>query len=42
MFRPLSLLATLVAPTTQFPAQQTMASTSEQNMPRYLDMHRIC
>jgi len=42
MFRPPSLLATLVAPTTQFPAQQTVTSTSEQNMLRYLGMHRIC
>ena len=42
MFRPPSLLATLVAPTTQFPAQQTVTSTSEQNMLRYLSMHRIC
>ena len=42
MFRPPSLLATLVAPTTQFPAQQTVTSTSEQSMLRYLSMHRIC
>jgi hypothetical protein len=43
MFRPHSLLATLVAPTTcSFPAGQLVASTSGQNVRRCLRTHRIC
>jgi len=42
MFRPHGLLATLVAPTLQFPTRRTVTFTSEPVTRRYLRVPRIC